>query len=294
MPWQTHGFEFIKKYFEQIILNDQPFDYAQDKLSHAYIFFGQEMIGKRTFALELSYKINGSKTEGSTNPDVYLVSPNSSKSGRSITIDEIRKVRQFLYLSTMIGPRKFVIIDDADQMTVEAQNAFLKALEEPSASSVIFLITAYPDVLLSTILSRCQTVNFPNHSKTNIETILVKEGVENAKAKFLAEFSNGRLGLALKIIRENQYSQIKNYLKELADLIKSNMNGRLVWAKKISEADNSTTEIGDRLLTWMLYLRIHKDSKNLRILAKLMRANHDLLQPQYNTRLLLENLVIQL
>lgn len=150
MTWQTIGFEKNKKLFESI-LQDGSF-------GHAYIFSGQEMIGKRTFAIELANMV----TESSA-PNVLFVDAANSESGQTIAIEEVRKVKNFLSLSSYAGKHKFVIVDDAHLMTIEAQNALLKILEEPSASSVLILVTASPEALLPTIFSRCQETAFSPH-----------------------------------------------------------------------------------------------------------------------------------
>src|SRR3989344_2791059 len=182
MIWQTLGFETTKKFFEQAITNGQ--------LSHAYLFTGQEMIGKRTFALELAERLSDKRQATSFNPDIFFVEPEEG----SVSIDQIRKAKSFLSLSPNVGPYKFVIVDNADQMTAEAQNAFLKVFEEASESSIIILVTAFKDVLLPTIISRCQEMQFPGHSAEEIKQVLIQEKVGEAKAEFLSKFVNGKLG----------------------------------------------------------------------------------------------------
>jgi len=144
MTWQTFGFENIKKYFEKAL--------ADDSLEHAYLFSGQEMIGKRTFALELAGPIQGSPVNRAAlygEPDLLMLG------SESVGIDEIRKLKKFLSLKPYASKYKIVIIDDAHQMGAEAANAMLKVLEEPPAHSLIILISANPQALLPTIYSRC-------------------------------------------------------------------------------------------------------------------------------------------
>ncbi len=284
MIWETQGFELIKDFFKKSIDNGH--------LSHAYIFSGQEMIGKRTFTLELAAKIN--KSENSlNNPDTFTVTADSSESGESIPIGKVREAKNFLSLSAYHGPYKFVIIDDADKMTVESQNAFLKILEEPSASSIIIMVTAYPEVLLPTIASRCQEIKFPNHLRGDIEKGLLLEGVSKEKAEFLSQFANGRLGLALNIARNDRYAEVKDHISDLADVKKATLDKRLQIAKSLSEKESGILK--EKFLFWMLYLNMHKsapDSAN--VLKNLIELNYLLGQPQYNRRLMLENFMVKL
>ena len=134
--WQTIGFEKQKKFFKQIKTNGN--------LAHAYLFTGQEMIGKKTFAIELTSLINrvGKETKKFNNdPNILVLTANDSDSGKSISVDQIRSAKSFLNLSPYSGAYKFLIVNDAHLMTVESQNSLLKILEEPSHSSIIFLIT---------------------------------------------------------------------------------------------------------------------------------------------------------
>ena len=291
MIWQTLGFETTKKFFEQAITNGQ--------LSHAYLFTGQEMIGKRTFALELAERLSDKRQATSFNTDIFLVEPEEG----SVSIDQIRKAKSFLSLSPNVGPYKFVIVDNADQMTAEAQNAFLKVLEEASESSIIILVTAFKDVLLPTIISRCQEMQFPGHSAEEIKQVLIQEKVGEAKAEFLSKFVNGKLGLALKIARENLFEQLKAYLAEFAKIKKEPLNARLKLAQTLAE-EEKIPELKEKILYWMLYLHMQARfnlDQNLdqpkfqgSTLKNLMDLNYNLGQPQFNRRLMIENFMTRL
>jgi len=131
--------EFLKKKFE---LN---------QLSHAYLFIGYREIGKRTFAKEFAEFI------GCKFPDLMLVEP---EGGKEISIKKIREVQNFLAYKSYHGGFKVVTVDNAEKMNQEAQSCFLKTLEEPKGKTLIILISSKPDMLLPTIISRCQTIKF--------------------------------------------------------------------------------------------------------------------------------------
>lgn len=289
MIWKTYGFDFIKEFFEKATEGNS----ASWRISHAYIFSGQEMIGKRTLALELANLIN--KTDNPvTHPDILVIDPAFSETGESISIKEIRNAKSFLSLSAYEGPYKFVIINDADKMTIESQNAFLKILEEANPFSMIILITAHSSTLLPTIYSRCQEINFPNHPVQIIEKVLLKEGTSKEKADFLSKFVNGRLGLALKIVKEDLYSKIKSYISELADIKKASLNEKFKIAQTLnSEVGNQI--LREKLLYWMLYLRMHMTTPDsAKTLKHLIDLNYLIGQPQFNRRLILENFMVKM
>ena len=303
MHWSTKGFDLTKQFFEQVLRQAQDKPSSGGGLAHAYLFTGQEMIGKRTFALELAGVINDCKEQSNYNSDVLVVSTDNSENEGSIAIGDIRKAKSFLSLSPNVGPYKFVIVDNADQMTAEAQNAFLKVLEEASESSIIILVTAFKDVLLPTIISRCQEMQFPGHSAEEIKQVLIQEKVGEAKAEFLSKFVNGKLGLALKIARENLFEQLKAYLAEFAKIKKEPLNARLKLAQTLAE-EEKIPELKEKILYWMLYLHMQARfnlDQNLdqpkfqgSTLKNLMDLNYNLGQPQFNRRLMIENFMTRL
>lgn len=288
MTWKTEGFNFIKEFFEKFMTSGH--------LSHAYIFSGQEMIGKKTFALELAHQINNT-SESEIHPDIFTIDPSLSESGESIPIEQIRNAKNSLSLSVYSGPYKFVIVNNAEKMTTEAQNAFLKILEEPSDSSIIILVSAYPDELLPTITSRCQEIKFPNHSVKDIKKILLEEGITEDRAEFLSEFVNGRLGLGLKIVREDLYGKVKKYLSELADIKKTSLNDKLKIAQALNGEEGNQI-LREKILFWMLYLRMTAIKKpsydSAKTLSHLIELNYVLGQPQFNRRLMLENFMVKM
>ncbi len=296
MTWQTVGFDKNKKLFEEA--------FKGGELGHAYIFSGPDMIGKRTFALELADLVQGSVTGTSpvthtnvrygANPDLLIVDQVSSESGQSITIDEIRKIKNFVSFKPYAGIYKFVIIDDAHLMTVEAQNALLKTLEEPNSSSIFILITANPELLLGTVNSRCQQINFLPHPKKTITNVLERSDLSVKNAEFLAEFSNGRIGLASDIIENKSFNTVKESVQELTDLMKTDINNRLVVAQKLSDIKNEH-DLQKKVLYWLLYARMRLDEPKAPKILKNLLVLHDIIgQPQFNKRLALENFLIKL
>ena len=126
--------------------------FKANQLSHAYLFTGEEGIGKKLFAEEFAELI------GCKFPDLKIVEKKDDKT--EIDVSQIREVQNFLAYKSYNGGLKIVIVNDAHLMNQEAQSCFLKTLEEPKGDTILFLVTSKPDMLLPTIFSRCQTMKF--------------------------------------------------------------------------------------------------------------------------------------
>ncbi|MCX6723385.1 MAG: hypothetical protein NT094_04985 [Candidatus Staskawiczbacteria bacterium] len=156
-----------------------------NQLSHAYLFSGQKDIGKKDFALELA------KFLECNFPDLMIIGEANKKdekfgdggparnafgiadAGGEIKISQIREIQNFLSYKSYNGGFKIVVVNEADKMNQEAQSCFLKTLEEPKGQTLLMLISSKPDMLLPTILSRCQTIKFfkQNNSPINSEKL---------------------------------------------------------------------------------------------------------------------------
>ncbi len=149
---------------------DKAFSYlerahAGSRLAHAYLITGPEGSGKRALARRLIYLVNGEGSGGSPEPpepedlgdlrSQYVTVTEPQSKSRRITVDNMREAEHSLHMSAPANVHKFAIIVEADRMNASAENAFLKTLEEPPPRCVLLLITAHPEQLLETILSRC-------------------------------------------------------------------------------------------------------------------------------------------
>ncbi len=203
----------------------------RDRIPHALLFAGDEGIGKRLAAQNFAKAINCLKTEDSdlfscagkegvdqqdaedadacdrcascskidkgNHPDLFFISPEGE--GGQITVSAIRQLEESLSYKSFEGNWKIAIIDNADRLNPSAANAFLRTLEEPSPQSVLILVSSRPEMLLPTIRSRCQRINF---SPLPVDTMtgLLKEQFEVAdddQSRLLSILSGGRLGYAL-------------------------------------------------------------------------------------------------
>lgn len=120
-----------------------------------------------------------------------------------IRISQIRELRQKLALSNSLPGRKFVLIIEANEMRVEAQNALLKTLEEPRENISFILICSNKNTLLTTILSRCQMIYFPPLDEELIaKEVQKKLNIDEKKSKLIAKFSDGSFTQALEFAGE--------------------------------------------------------------------------------------------
>jgi len=133
--------------------------HEQNRLAHAYLISGPPGSGKRWLAAELANLVNGTDATNifSTKTREVFVAEPESKS-RRIVIEQVRELEHTLQMRATSGRRKVAIICDADRLQPQAANAFLKTLEEPPKDSLLLLLSALPEALPDTILSRCITI----------------------------------------------------------------------------------------------------------------------------------------
>lgn len=172
----------------------------QNRLPHSLLFWGPPGVGKFTYSLILASHLNGDKERIFRNiyPDVMVVFPNfkgvereeifqmrrdgkyyklRDKQG-NILIDEIREIKRVSALTPYEGKWKVFIIAQAERMTVEAMNAFLKVLEEPGPENLFILITTDPSLLPETIVSRAVNLRFKPLSQDELKRVLQNMGIE--------------------------------------------------------------------------------------------------------------------
>lgn len=173
------------------------------------LFYGPRGIGKKDMALVLAKAMNCERKKddaceacasckainAGNFPDVLEISPEKEV----IKIDQMRILRKIAYLKPMMGKKRVFVVVDADKMTEEAANSLLKILEEPPLFSYIILVAYNPFMIMSTIKSRCQVLNFSPVSKEEIGKILVEKGYEEKKARIISLLVRGNLKQALSL-----------------------------------------------------------------------------------------------
>ena len=225
--------------FQKIVGHEKPITILKNRIKYnkvgqAYLFAGKDGIGKKLVAIAFSKTINCKKIsteqnpcnqcstcltiEKGTNPDVDIISPVDSV----IKIEKIRELKSNIFYQPLENKKKIYIINEADRMTVEASNSLLKILEEPPQYAILILITAFPDAILPTILSRCSKLSFkPLSNEQQLEILLRQENL-NLDRKQLEEtikLSFGSPGSTLQIIEDEKKMTLqKIYIKQMAEL----------------------------------------------------------------------------
>lgn len=152
--------------------------HEHDRLAHAYLITGPPGSGKEVLAAELASLVNGTAPKdvfSAKAREIFIARP-ESKSRRIVTA-QIRALEHALQMRSADGRRKVAIVPDADRLQPEAANAFLKTLEEPPKDSLLLLLSALPEALPETILSRCIAIPLASDGEArskNEEQRLVK------------------------------------------------------------------------------------------------------------------------
>lgn len=135
---------------------------ASDRVAHAYAFVGPAGAGRMSTALAFAAELLGSLSR--QHPDLHVIVPTppetNSRGARAIRIGAIRELERQASLRPVMARHKVFVLDEAERMTGEAPQAFLKTLEEPPAATVIILILPRARAVPATVLSRCQVVRF--------------------------------------------------------------------------------------------------------------------------------------
>ncbi len=197
------------------ILNDLKRLAKSEALGQGYLFHGPSMVGKKAAALafakflekgEFVFPHGGEVLTDAKLIDFAFMQELDAKAKDSIGIDASREMKAFLSQKPIVSPRRTLIIDDAEMLTAEAQNALLKVVEEPPASSFIIFIASDPESILSTILSRLQKVYFGSVSGEAIEDwLVVSHGVPTEKAATAAKRALGKPGLAWRMLFDETF-----------------------------------------------------------------------------------------
>ena len=204
-----------------------------DKVSHAYIINGPDKSGKRmlaeAFAAALQCEEKGceacgtchscKQAEGRNQPDIIYV---GHEKPNTISVDDIRtQVNNDIVIKPYGSRYKVYIVDEAEKMNVQAQNALLKTIEEPPAYAVILLLTTNADAFLPTILSRCVTLNIKAVPDEQIKKFLMRRyQVPDYQADVCVAFAQGNVGKAIQLASSEDFNELKAATLQLMKRVK--------------------------------------------------------------------------
>lgn len=241
---------------------------SKERVPNALLFVGPESVGKKEFALEFARTLLCRSTTGGEacgecsiclrvtlpdlpipvkgddydrvfltgHPDVGLVTPYK----RNLRVGAIRELEREAHFRPFEAEKRIFIVDDAEKMNDSASNALLKTLEEPPSTTHLILITARPDSLLQTILSRCQVIRFAPVESGEIEKFLLGgQKFSPADAALAAKVSRGSVGNALNMdiaqfreTRDSMLSVLRN------TIVTGDISSMLQTSEQMNDAKN--------------------------------------------------------
>ena len=271
--------------FKDIIGHNQIVDHLKnairmEKVSHAYILNGENNAGKmmlaEAFAMALQCEAHKEEpcmecrschqAKDHNQPDIIYVSHDKPN---VISVDDIRQqINNDIVIKPYNSKYKIYIVDEAEKMNPQAQNALLKTIEEPPAYGIILLLTTNADSFLPTILSRCITLNLKSVNEELIKSHLMKKyQIPDYQADVCAAFAQGNVGKAIQLAASDEFNELKtsalSVVKKLEDLDLYELNKL---CKQISEFKPKIQEYFDLLTLWfrdVLYMKATNDVNNL-------------------------------
>ncbi len=234
------------------------------KVSHAYIINGEKSSGKefiaKVFAMALQCEKGGTEpcqechsckqALSNNHPDIIRV---IHEKPNTISVDDIRsQVNNDVAIKPYSSAYKVYIINEAEKMTAQAQNAILKTLEEPPAYAVIILLVANLNALLPTIISRCVVLNMKPVSDMLVKKYLMEQlQVPDYKAEVCVAFARGNVGKAKALASSEDFENVKaealSLLKYIQDM---ELNEIIAAIKRISEFKLEISDYLDIFAVW--------------------------------------------
>jgi len=280
--------------FKDILGHDRQLDVLRrmiqtDRVPHAFLFYGDEGIGKRKTAMELAKALNCTSAgggglfgdleppdggcgncqpcrniESGCHPNVSVMelqeNPDTGKMRQEIVISQVHEAREYLSLKPVGDGSKVLVVDGAHLMNVSASNAFLKTLEEPPELTHIVLVTSRPGMLLETIVSRTRAIGFqPLPDGVVMSALMEMRGMDESDAGLVSKLSMGRLGTALEADPKQIRKDRKRFLDTLEKVAGDGWSALLNQAEKVAKDTDrfrSFIEMGrlffrDLAVVWM-------------------------------------------
>ncbi|WP_367568785.1 DNA polymerase III subunit delta' [Lacrimispora sp.] len=267
------GHENIKEHLQRAI--------ESNHVSHAYILTGEAGMGRKSIANAFAMTLlceKGKKEPcmechackqvmSGNHPDLIYVT--HEKTG-SIGVDD---VREQIHDTIMIRPYssyyKIYIVDEAEKMTVQAQNALLKTIEEPPSYVVIMLLTTNQEVFLPTILSRCIQLKLKPLQDSVIKSYLVGSlGIKESRAEIYGAFARGNLGRAIYLASSEEfqlmYTELLHMLKHLRSM---DITELLFYIKKMKDENLDIRSCLDFMQIWYRDILMYKVTKDINLLV---------------------------
>ena len=271
--------------FKDIVGHEQIIEHLKTaiemgKVSHAYILNGPDLSGKMMIAEAFARALLCEKqdpdgcgecrscrqSDDRNNPDIIYVKHDKQN---TISVDDIRtQLTNDIVIKPYSNQYKIYIVDEAEKMNQQAQNALLKTIEEPPAYAVIMLLTTNADSFLQTIRSRCITLNLKSVKNDVIKSYLMTEKkIPDYQADVCAAFAQGVVGKAIKLASSDDFNELKesalSLIKRLDDIDLYEMGEAI---KQISDYKLQVQDYFDLITVWyrdVLYMKATNDVNGL-------------------------------
>lgn len=271
--------------FKDIVGHEQIIEHLKiaiemGKVSHAYILNGPDLSGKMMIAEAFARALLCEKqdpdgcgecrscrqSDDRNNPDIIYVKHDKPN---TISVDDIRtQLNNDIVIKPYSNQYKIYIVDEAEKMNQQAQNALLKTIEEPPAYAVIMLLTTNADSFLQTIRSRCITLNLKSVKNDVIKSYLMTEKkIPDYQADVCAAFAQGVVGKAIKLASSDDFNELKesalSLIKRLDDIDLYEMGEAI---KQISDYKLQVQDYFDLITVWyrdVLYMKATNDVNGL-------------------------------
>jgi hypothetical protein len=225
-PWQTKAFEAFCAMWQQ----------SDSVHAPVWLLSGSVGTGLSEFAMQASAR--WLDTTQPDHPDRLRVQPAAGH--KEITVEQVRDLGDFMHLTSLISPRRAVIIDTIDALNQHAVNALLKSLEEPPARTLCLLVCHRPYALLPTLRSRCMELRLPQPTRAEALEFLATEGPEMEPGQYgiWLDLAGGAPLTALDLYAENGLEMLAGFPEMLAaeriDMVRLHQ-----WLAKLSSKDET-------------------------------------------------------
>lgn len=268
--------------FHDIIGQQQIKEHLQNalstgKVSHAYIINGEKSSGKefiaKVFAMTLQCEKGAAEpcqechschqALSGNHPDIIFV---THEKPNSVSVDDIRtQINGDVSIKPYSRPYKVYIVNEAEKMTVQAQNAILKTLEEPPEYVVILLLTTNVNSMLPTILSRCVVLNMKPVADELVRGFLMRQMmVPDYKAEICVAFARGNIGKAKALASSEDFENVKSEALSLLKYINEMELSEIIAAiKKINEYKLEINDYLDIFSVWYRDVLLFKATSDI-------------------------------
>ena len=251
-------------------------DWAVDMLSrhvangearHAYLFCGPPGLGRRSLALRFAQAMNCTnppapgqfcgecrdckQTASMQHPDLTVIQAEAE--GGTLKVDQVRAVQHSLSLKPYQSKYRVALFLRFQEANDNAANALLKTLEEAPAYAILLLTTDTPEMLLPTIVSRCEVLRLRPLKIEDVQKMLESRGVESGQARLLAHISAGRPGYAQRLLEDEKLLETRTErIHDLQILLKSTRVRKFAYSEKLTRDKDALRQT---ILFWLSYWR---------------------------------------